>query len=278
VVGPLRRLLRRAGIEVLHRADDPLLDALLAAREILRVTPGLPPWRRDYLLAQLPARAHLQHLLRGFDINLVIDVGANQGQFALGLREFGYAGRIVSFEPLAGLCAALRAMAGSDPAWQIHPFALGDAPAELRLNAYRDSTLSSLYPANAAGHRRFPDYFELDHVETVAVRPLDDLAAELQLSDPATRILLKTDTQGHDLAVLQGARATLARTAVVMSEASIQPIYDSTPTYQDIIRFLAGAGFSLSGIFPTAHSNRDFTLLEVDCCFVRAPAVSAPPP
>jgi FkbM family methyltransferase len=273
LVSGMRRLLRKAGLEVLYRADDPMLTALIAARETLRVNPDMPAWQRDCLLAQLPAKAHLQHLLRGFGINLVIDVGANQGQFALSLRQLGYTGRIVSFEPLAELCAALRVAAGRDAAWQIHQFALGDAPAELPLNAYRNSTLSSLHAVNATGRSRFPDDFKLDHVEAVTVRTLDDLAAGLQLSNPAMRILLKTDTQGHDLAVLQGARATLAHTAVVMSEASIQSIYDGAPTYQDIIRFLAGTGFSLSGIFPIAHSDRDFSLLEVDCCFVRV----APP-
>jgi Methyltransferase FkbM domain len=110
----------------------------------------------------------------------------------------------------------------------------------------------------------------------VAARRLDDLAAELQIADPCAKILLKTDTQGHDLAVLQGARATLARTAVVMSEGSVRPIYHDIPTYQDIIRFLGEMGFNLSGIFPIAHSDRDFSLLEVDCCFVRAALATQP--
>jgi len=39
--------------------------------------------------------------LRQFQIDLIVDVGANEGQFASEIRYFGYSGRVVSFEPLS---------------------------------------------------------------------------------------------------------------------------------------------------------------------------------
>ncbi len=271
LVEMLRSFLRHAGIEVLHHTDDPVLQSLMAARETLRVSPNLPPWRSDSLLSQVAALAHVRNLLRSCAINLVVDIGANKGQFAQSVRRLGYAGRIVSFEPLADAHAALHAAAGGDPAWQVHRLALGDMAAELPLNVYRDTVFSSLHTANSAGQSRFSDLLALDHIETVPVRTLDSVASDLLPTDSATRILLKTDTQGHDLAVLQGARATLTRTAAVITEASISPIYEGSPTYLEIIRFLVGAGFKPSGIYPISHDDRDFSLIEVDCCFVRSP-------
>ena len=269
-VALLRRLLDRLGVEVYHRTSDPVLQSLMAAREKLRVSPDLPAWEADEILSRVAAEAHIRNLLRTCAIDLVIDIGANYGQFAQSLRHSGYRGRIVSFEPLAAAFAALQTTAASDPAWQTHRCAVGDAPAELPLNVYRDSVFSSLHTANAVGRERFNAHLTIDHVETVPVRTLDSLAAEFFPSATAYRILLKTDTQGHDLAVLRGALHTLQRTAAIVTEASVRPIYEGSPTYQDIIQFLAAAHFRLSGLFPISHDNRDFSLIELDCCFVRS--------
>lgn len=265
----LRSVLRKLGLIVLHRSDDSLLSEMIAVRETLRVSPQLPAWKRDYLLSQLAAHGHLQALLGRLCVNLVIDVGANSGQFAFSLRSLGYTGRIVSFEPQSSHCAALQAKASMDGVWEVHQLAIGDAPGKLQLNVFQDSSLSSLHSANAEGKDRFPTYFELDHVENVEVRRLDDLTFLLGPFDQSTRILLKTDTQGHDLAVLQGAASLLPHCVSVLTEASIKPIYQSTPVFADIVDHLKTAGFCLSGIYPLAHDDKDMTLIEVDCCFVR---------
>src|SRR5271165_3965632 len=64
--------------------------------------------------------------LRSRNIDLVIDVGANVGQYAKGLRKDAYAGWIVSFEPIAAAYKELAALADKDAQWKAMNMALGD--------------------------------------------------------------------------------------------------------------------------------------------------------
>ena len=62
--------------------------------------------------------AQLVAVLQHFRITCVLDVGANVGQYGSLLREWGYPGRIVSFEPQADAHRALERRAAADPAWE----------------------------------------------------------------------------------------------------------------------------------------------------------------
>lgn len=58
--------------------------------------------------------------LNRFDVDLVLDVGANVGQFASELRSVGYKGNLVSFEPLSAAHNTLTVAARRDSMWQVH--------------------------------------------------------------------------------------------------------------------------------------------------------------
>lgn len=54
-------------------------------------------------------------------VDLVLDVGANAGQYSQSLREHGDKGRIVSFDPLSITHAILANAAVGDARWEIAP-------------------------------------------------------------------------------------------------------------------------------------------------------------
>ena len=78
-------------------------------------------------------------LLRHYGVTVVLDVGANEGQYGRELRLAGYKGRIVSFEPMAAPFAKLATAARSDPGWDVVQLALGEANAETEINVSRNS-------------------------------------------------------------------------------------------------------------------------------------------
>jgi hypothetical protein len=73
-------------------------------------------------------------LLRSHQINFVVDVGANAGQYATELRGLGYADRILSCEPLLDAYETLQDRAGADALWQSLRTAVGDRVGEANLH------------------------------------------------------------------------------------------------------------------------------------------------
>jgi FkbM family methyltransferase len=264
----LKSLIRRLGFELMKRSDDPVLEELLLVHRELRLAPQ-DTLRWDDRLPQPACWSHLRNLLREMKIDLVLDVGANTGQFGRRLRHLGYHGDIISFEPSSAARTALLAAAAGDQRWTIRAEAVGREPGHAQLSIFRDSTFSSLRAINARGRERFGDLVQLVGEETVEVVTLDSICPSL-VPGGSRRILLKTDTQGFDLEVLRGASETLKAAVVVLSEATTLPIYESAPQLEELLQTLKRAGFTPSGFYPIGRqAPPSLALIELDCFFVR---------
>jgi FkbM family methyltransferase len=107
-------------------------------------------------------------------VAVAVDVGANRGQYATELRQHGYRGEIVSFEPLEEAFAQLAAAAAGDVDWTCHRIALGASDGEGRINVASNLASSSLLEMEAA-HRAGAPEVSITGVETVRVARLDDV-------------------------------------------------------------------------------------------------------
>jgi FkbM family methyltransferase len=234
----LRPALRRAGFDVVRY--DPL---------------SLPHERRAVL-----ARNH--------HVNLVLDVGANDGPFARDLRAAGYRGRIVSFEPQSVAFAGLRQAAALDPLWDCRPIALGARDGHAVLNVAANSSSSSLLPMSPLHLASAPEsrYVGEEHVQ---VSQLDSLYDELVRRDD--RVYLKVDVQGAELEVLRGAERVLAQACLVEAELSFVPLYEHAPRFDEVIDHLADRGLGVLSIEPVFVDPVDGRLLQVDAIFGRRP-------
>lgn len=208
----------------------------------------------------------LRRMLRQQQINVVIDVGANEGQFATKLRRLGFAGRIVSFEPDPRSYARLVACHGGDAAWRGYPVALGNADTEAEFNIAVESLLSSfltpVHSSNVSEGVRIP------------VRRLDGLLSELLEGIAAPRVFLKTDTQGFDLDVLRGSSGCLDRIIGIVAELSVIPIYERSPPFEEAIRTYREAGFDLVDL-SLVNRTIDGRVLEFDGLFIRRSIVAS---
>jgi len=85
---------------------------------------------------------------RRFDdlqVDLVIDVGANEGQYGSEVRRMGYRGQILSFEPLLKSFKALSRRADGDPQWHAIQSAIGPFPGRADLNIAANGGASSSF-------------------------------------------------------------------------------------------------------------------------------------
>src|SRR5580765_3801725 len=82
-----------------------------------------------------PAFETFEYYLKKLQIGTILDVGANEGQFACEVRANGFSGRILSFEPSSKVFPQLEARAQLDRNWQCFNYALGgsEGSAELRV-------------------------------------------------------------------------------------------------------------------------------------------------
>ena len=144
-------------------------------------------------------------------VRTVIDVGANEGQFAATARRLFPSSRILSFEPIEACYEKLPRKPRRRPTLrEAFQYALGDQAAVATFHQNKFSPSSSLLAMKEAHKQAFPFTAEEDLVQ-VPVRRLDDVVGSRALEEP---ILLKLDVQGSWARVLGGRARHLLRAVV----------------------------------------------------------------
>jgi FkbM family methyltransferase len=205
-------------------------------------------------------------LIDRLGINVILDVGANEGLFGKRLRMCGYNGWIVSFEPVRRTYDALVRAAAGDPKWRTFCCALGSAPGTFEINVMEGSEFCSfLTPLGEQGPRHEHSQNNVTHRESVPVKRLDDVLDECLQGIEEPSIFLKIDTQGFDLEVARGATATLDRIKLVQAEVSFNPIYAGMPAYSEFIDAFRKLGFGVVDFLPVSREPAGECAIEMDC-------------
>ncbi len=201
-------------------------------------------------------------------INIVFDIGANTGQFASELREQGYTGKIISFEPLSQAYKTLVKHASDDINWIVHSRTAVGATMEdcISINVAGNSVSSSILPMLETHINAVPDS-QYIHTEQVSLITLDSILEQYTgLSD---NFFIKIDTQGYEWAVLDGAPQALKKCKGVLTELSLVPLYEGQKLWIECIERLKNLDIKLYSIQPGFTEPKTGKTLQVDGIFFK---------
>ena len=205
-------------------------------------------------------------LLKNYNIDTVLDVGANIGQYGSELRNIGFNGKIISFEPTSDAFKKLEKLAKNDKNWDVYNFSLGDFDGETEINIAKNSVSSSMLESLPQLTLSAPDAKFIDK-ETITVKKIDSIFDELDLKNK--NIYLKIDTQGYENMVINGAKNSLTQIMGLQIEMALIPTYEGAITFEEMIEKLKSFNFNTTSIESGYYDKNTGKLLEVDGVFFK---------
>lgn len=203
-------------------------------------------------------------------IDLLLDVGANIGQYVIENRQQGYLGQVVSFEPLPQAYDTLLENAAGDPLWMLQArCAVGSAIGETVIHISKNSYSSSLLPMLASHLDSAPESVYVGQASTPVIT-LDSVYQ--QYAGNKKKVFLKIDTQGFEAHVLAGALQSMESIYAVQLELSLVPLYANQELYPYFLDFFKEQGFILWQIIPGFINNQSGQSLQFDAIFIRSSA------
>jgi FkbM family methyltransferase len=207
-------------------------------------------------------------LLQHYQIDLVFDIGANKGQYALGILDAGYSNRIISFEPLSAVHHVLTEESKKHPAWLVAPrCAVGSKKEEIEINISANSVSSTLLNMLDSHLEGAPES-KIIGKEKVQVFPLDELSTTY-LKD-AKNIFLKIDVQGFEQEVLKGAQQILKQAKGIEMEISLVALYEGQNwLLPQVLEYMERNGFQLRSIMPAFTDHKTGNVLQCNGIFFK---------
>ena len=205
-------------------------------------------------------------ILQNNNIDLLIDVGANSGQYAKQCRGIGYKGRIVSFEPLSVAYKELEYNSKSDSLWNTYNRAIGDKDGVDIINIAGNSWSSSLL-SMLENHVKSAPQSKYIGEERINISKLDSILPTIRKEE--RNIYLKMDTQGYESKVLKGAERTLEIVKIIQMEMSLVPLYNGEVLFPEMNEIMYANNYHLISIETGFTDPINGYVLQLDGIYMK---------
>jgi FkbM family methyltransferase len=200
--------------------------------------------------------------LQDFAIQTILDIGANEGQFAKKISSLFPTAQLHCFEPISGPFQKLKHNFQHNSNVTLHQFALGEVE-ENRIINLNEYSPSSSFLNMEENHKKSFDFAINTTACDVNIKRLDSL--DLKLKGP---ILIKIDVQGFEDKVIAGGVDFIKSASIIIIEVTFKPLYEKQPMFDNIYQTLTLLGFSYNGNFEQLLSPVTGEILQGDAIFI----------
>lgn len=201
-------------------------------------------------------------LMQRYGIDIVIDIGANTGQYAMLLRDCGYTGKIQSYEPLPSAFSQLRSRAASDLLWTPINQAVGEKTETVLMHVAANSVSSSILSVAELHRQAAPGSDSIAEI-MVQSTTLDAILSPLV----GNSVMVKADTQGFELPILKRAGSLLNSVRLIEIEMSLVELYQGQALFREVDDFLLARQFELKSIEEGFFDASTGELLQIDAIY-----------
>jgi FkbM family methyltransferase len=200
------------------------------------------------------------------NIDTVIDIGANTGQFTKTILVILPNAKIYSFEPIPSCFDELHTTIQNNSNVQAFNLGLGDKSGILSFQYNNFSAASSFLQSTDEMKKTFPFASDSSMID-VSISRLDDISKGLKFG---TSILVKIDVQGYEDKVLAGGEITLRESKIIIIETSFDTLYEEQPLFDDIYQTLVSWGFAYIGNIDQLEDPESGKPLQCDAVFIKS--------
>lgn len=194
------------------------------------------------------------------DVDTIIDIGANSGQFTKTANYFFPEAKIYSFEPLVGLYNENVKKFHKIKKIEIFNLAFGNQVGQINFYKNEYGHISSALEISEKNN-----FYPKNSIQKIEV-PITKVDLFFKDKPLTKNTLLKLDVQGFELEVLKGSINVLENINYVVIEANLEKLYNNQPTFSMVHSFLIEKGFDLNGMldFNLGHKNK---YIEIDLLY-----------
>lgn len=199
-----------------------------------------------------------------YGFKTIIDIGANEGQFAQKARILFPNANIISFEPIPAVYEKLVENFKTDIFFKAFNVGLGERQEKIKfwLNEYSPSS-SILQMDHHIEHFDFA--VKQDQIE-IQIERLDSFNQRFDLSGP---YLVKIDVQGYEDRVISGGPNILRNAQMIISEVSFTSLYNRQALFDQIYTSINALGFKYAGSYEQLNSPINNAIIQADAIFIK---------